>query len=253
MISPIVLPGPVFLADTINQNGIQMVLVPAGTFTMGSNSGPSDAMPEHEVFLDTFYIDMYEVTNAAYSECVLAGVCPPPASLDSSTRVNYFDDPAYANFPVIHVTWEAANTYCTWRGARLPTEAEWEKAARWDPETGTVRTYPWGDDPPTNLLAAYGNNVTDVVQVGSYPNGVSAVGAYDMAGNVWEWVADWYDANYYASSPHDNPTGPASGSHRVFRGGAFDMAADRITGYYRAHQAPTFQSFGTGIRCAYTP
>ena len=181
---------------------------------MGSNSDRDDEKPVHIVYLDAYWIDKTEVTNAEYAKCESARVCKPPISYESLTRFSYYGTEQYANYPVVYVTWTQAKTFCLWSGARLPTEAEWEKAAR-----GTDgRIYPWGNYYTTSALLNYNSNVGDTTAVGKYPSGASIYGALDMSGNVWEWVADWYDASYYASSSSTNPTGPASGGTRVLRG-----------------------------------
>jgi formylglycine-generating enzyme required for sulfatase activity len=225
-----------------------MVFVPAGEFLMGSSDADKDAgsdeKPQHTVYLDAFWIDKYEVTNAQYKQCVGAGRCQQPSTTSSSTRSSYYGDSKYDNYPVIGVSWRDAILFCEWAGKRLPTEAEWEKAAR----GAAGRIYPWGDRYDISKVNADGK-VGDTTAVGSYPAGASPYGAMDMAGNVWEWVADWYDAKYYASSPKDNPTGP-SGSARVLRGGAWDSyqyfvrAADRNSIY------PDYRLINVGFRCA---
>jgi formylglycine-generating enzyme required for sulfatase activity len=187
-----------------------MVYVPAGEFIMGSDEGSSDEQPVHTVYLDAFYIDRTEVTNTQYQECVEAEACGTPSS------TIFYDDADYAQHPVVYVSWNDADAYCRWAGKRLPTEAEWEKAAR-----GTDgRTYPWGEGIDCDR-AQYDECDFGTVPVGSKPKGTSLYGALDMAGNVWEWVADWYDFGYYIRSPDRNPPGPDPGGYRVLRGGSW--------------------------------
>jgi eukaryotic-like serine/threonine-protein kinase len=180
------------------KDGMAMVFVPAGEFTMGSNSSYYlSEQPEHKVNLDAFWIDQTEVTNAMFAKCVLDGECMPQSSLRSGTRGSYYGDTKFDDYPVIYVNWNQAIAYCVWAGRSLPTEAQWEKAAR-----GTDgRTYPWGDTAPSSILLNYNGGVGDTSAVGGYESGKSPYGAYDMAGNVKEWVNDWYDRNYYQISP----------------------------------------------------
>ena len=184
-------------------DGMKMVYVPAGEFQMGSEDGEDDEKPVHTVYLDAFWIDQTEVTNTMYARCVEAGAC---GSFGSSE----FDD-----YPVSSL-WQDARNYCEWVNRRLPTEAEWEKAARGTDE----RMYPWGNTIDESY-ANYSQNVGGTTPVGSYEKGVSFYGAYDMAGNESEWVADWFDENYYSTSPSSNPLGPNSGEFRVARGGSW--------------------------------
>jgi formylglycine-generating enzyme required for sulfatase activity len=225
-------------------DGMVMVYVPEGEFTMGSDD-VWNAKPVHNVYLDAFWIDQTEVTNAMYASCVSAGVCQPPSKNSSYTRDSYYGEPQYDSFPVVYVSWNDANTYCQWTGAHLPTEAEWEKAAR----GADGRPYPWGakiDCQKANYLGCIGNTSP----VGSYESGKSPYGAYDMAGNVWEWVADWYSDTYYASSPSSNPAGPSSGTDRVLRGGSWNNGAQELFSALRGRQVPT-ESFNIfGFRCA---
>jgi eukaryotic-like serine/threonine-protein kinase len=214
---------------TASTDKMTQVLIPAGSFQMGglTDKASEDEEPDHKVTLKAFWMDKTEVTNAQYAECVQAGVCDIPNELKSTSRDAYFASADFANYPVIYVTWNDAGNYCKWAGRRLPTEAEWEYAAR-----GTdYRSYPWGDTEPTDELANFNYKVRDTAAVGSYPKGASPFGILDMAGNVWEWVSDFYSQTYYRESPAENPLGPetagANGLRMSLRGGSWmDGVAD---------------------------
>ncbi len=195
-----------------------MVPIPSGCFNMGDAfaDGWPDELPVHEVCLSAFEMDRHEITNAEYAECVGDGRCTAPKSSNSYSRVTYYGDSAYNNYPVIWMEWHQVEEFCAWAGKRLPTEAEWEYAAR----GGLAgKRYPWGDT-ISSTDANYDMNIGDTTEVESYA--ANGYGLYDMAGNVWEWVADWFDENYYSVSPTNDPTGSANGLHHVKRGGSFD-------------------------------
>jgi len=239
-----------------------MVYVPEGEFLMGtSNSlGYVEEHPQHTVYLDSYWIDQTEVTNSMYSLCISAGVCHVPASRSSFTIQNYFNEPNYANYPVLAVTWEQAATYCEWVNRRLPTEAEWEKAARGI----TGIKYPWGDEfdclkgnfdteeKADLYTVAAGNKICDKYDdtspVGTYPEGVSPFGALDMSGNVYEWVADWYGS--YTSGYVKNPPGPETGTERVLRGGSWNSDSEDVRAAARIHFDPLYTTSDFGFRCA---
>ncbi len=249
--TPIPSPTPTF------PDGAEMVFVPPGEFLMGSAAGEGydDERPQHTVYLEAFLIDKTEVSNSQYQRCVDVGACQ---------QSKYFGDSVYNNAgqPVVGVSWEDARAYCAWVGQRLPTEAEWEKAAR---GTGG-RIYPWGNEFDGNRLNYCDSNcpsdqkdvgVSDgyalTSPVGSYPAGASPYGILDMAGNVWEWVADWYDENYYISSPSSNPAGPGAGNNRVLRGGSWDDNPDYVRSGARGWYSPDARFGDFGFRCARSP
>lgn len=235
--------GPTLGSTEVSEkDGMVLLYVPEGEFTMGSNDGETDEKPLHTVRLDAFWIDKTEVTNAMYALCVKAGACQPP----------FFGLPnsSYDNYPVVYVSWNDATDYCGWAGRRLLTEAEWEKAAR-----GTDgRKYPWGNDaakPSMNLLNL--TNGRGTTEVGRYPSGASPYGALDMAANVSEWVADWYADDYYKNSPAENPLGPTSGQFKVLRGGAWGRDAYHVRAAVRGWSGPSDLSGWDGFRCAFSP
>jgi formylglycine-generating enzyme required for sulfatase activity len=237
-------------------DGATLVCVPAGPFLMGDDPEDPDAdpaaTPRHEVHLSAYWIDRTEVTNAAYETCVERGACPPrPAApgttgVASKTRSDYYHDPAYADYPVLIYTAEEAIAYCDCMGRRLPTEAEWERAA--GDQDG--RTYPWGDTLDCDHAVFYGC-ADDTVAVAALEAGESRVGALGMAGNVAEWVADLWAEGYDVASPVVDPTGPASGSWHVRRGGGFSSLRRDLTVTARRSGAPSHYFDGQmGFRCA---
>src|SRR5687768_6020196 len=200
-------------------DGMPQVFIPTGTFRMGGMDvrAAADEMPSRDVQLDAFWVDQLEVTNAMYLLCVSSGTCTPPQSFKSQRRSDYFNNIEFKDYPVVYVTWGQAKAYCEWAGRRLPTEAEWERAARGD----DFRTFPWGEDKADGLLANFNMLVGDTSRVGTYPTGSSPFGVLDMAGNVAEWVNDFYSFNYSLADIL-NPTGPATSAslNRVVRGGS---------------------------------
>jgi len=232
------------------KDGMEMMYVPAGEFTMGSNIGDIDEKPIHAVYLDAYWIDKYEVTNAQYA---IEGACSRPFIIRSSTRDSYFRNPSYDHYPVINVNWFFADDYCRWTGARLPSEAEWEKAATSQQENGL---YPWGSRLDCSLVNYSQDDIGckgDTNPVNEYHNGASLYGVLGMAGNVWEWVADWYDNTYYSKSPLENPSGPSSGSTRVQRGGSWDSIGVNLRITKRSWGDPSFFWNKVGFRCASSP
>jgi formylglycine-generating enzyme required for sulfatase activity len=244
---------------------MEMVYVPGGTFEMGSTDAEVEAVfeqceqagrsddcqrnwleresPRHSVTLDSFWIDRTEVTNAQYARCVADGTCISPPESKSATRDSYYGEGQFDDYPVMWVSWSDADAYCQWAGGRLPTEAEWEYAAR-GPD-GNV--YPWGNDPPDDTLLNYDSIDRDTTEVGSYPDGASWVGALDMAGNVWEWVSDWYAE--YAASPAENPTGPDTGDEKVLRGGSWNFYPPSSRSAFRLRLIPINREYDAGLRC----
>lgn len=270
--------------------GVAMVFIPSGEFSMGSDAGKPDEAPVHTVYLDSFYIDKYEVTNDLFADFLNKNLAK--VKVDPSGYVNYdgqviYDltqtgygkqwtdriqfngeifevHPDYRTHPLPATAWVTAEAYCAWRGARLPTEAEWEKAAR-----GTDgRKYPWGEAIDGNFAnvcdkncphgsadAALDDGYAETSPVGIYGEGVSPYGAHDMAGNVYEWVSDWYSKAYYSESPAKNPGGPATGEYKVYRGGSWQgsqrySSVDTLRTTYRGSNAPIATMPSYGFRCA---
>jgi len=239
-------------ANSTTRDPSPMILVPSGEFTMGSDEGSAHEMPRHRVYLDAYYMDRHEVTVGQYTKFLEAvGMNPPPMW----TAMN---KPTHQMRPVVNVDWADANKYCEWAGKRLPTEAEWEKAAR-----GTdARIYPWGNEPPDPRKANYGKDKWDnhnaLMLVGELKDGQSPYGIDDLAGNAWEWVSDWYDPHYYATSPSRNPKGPEAGKYKVLRGGSWDFAPENLRSTRRDlnipsstdYDSPAYRNFNSGFRCA---
>lgn len=262
-----------FLSVGINfgapaQDAENLILISAGTFTMGSDNRAADEKPTHKVYLDAYYISKYEVTNAEYYEfwkhqleTASPGQTPRYTPENFSHLPQIGDWPARAeqfpNHPVVGVSWQDANAYAVWKGMRLPTEAEWEKAAR----GYTNRTWPWGNalEPYANTAANDDGYENRLAPVGSFPKGKSYYGVMDMAGNVWEWTADWYSDVYYWQSsqaatkrPKQNPTGPAVGSWRVIRGGSWIDTLTRCSTTFRFYLYPNLKTSFVGFRLAKT-
>ncbi len=252
-------------SDYVDDHGVPMMRIPAGPFIVGGDPTQAveicrifrdecsvswflDEEPAHLVELGDYLIDQFEVTNARYAECVDAGACDPPDLISSATRDSYYGNPEYDDYPVIYISWEDANTYCSWRGARLPTEAEWETAAR-----GGLEGYafPWGDEIPacdtTSLFGAHFNlcDAKDTAQVGSYwPNFLMI---YDMSGNVLEWTSDWYDV-YPGGDP--DISDEFGETYRVARGGSWSTYGDAMRVAIRFPALPTASFNHYGFRCA---
>ncbi|HKZ86101.1 MAG TPA: bifunctional serine/threonine-protein kinase/formylglycine-generating enzyme family protein [Anaerolineae bacterium] len=238
-------------------DGMVMVYVPDGTFQMGSNDGDTDEQPVHEVTLDSFWIDRTEVTNAQYARCVKDGKCSAPSESSSYTPDSYYGESQYADHPVIWVSWDDANDYCAWAEVQLPTEAQWEYAARGPQAT----EFPWGNTFDGTKVNYCDTNCTldwadkkvddgfaDIAPVSSYPEGASWVGALDMVGNVWEWVADWY--GNYPSELQVNPTGPTSEQQfHVLRGGGWGDAVYNVRAADRGINTSDYRLVTLGFRC----
>ena len=221
-----------------------MVLIPGGTFQRGADDGLPNSRPMRSLYVSSFWIDQYEVTNKQYHQCVQAGVCSPPKAREA------FDNPDRAQHPVMNITWLQARTYCHWTGQRLPTEAEWEKAARGI----DGRRYSWGnqEDPLRDWLNPHENGMNGhgTLPVGSLSDNSSPYGVVDLVGNVWEWVNDWYAKDYYNLAPSRNPQGPIRGSFRVLRGGDWSQSPLELQTSYRGWDEMTYWAPKLGFRCA---
>ena len=240
--------SPQLLADESGQEdatgGVtkpEMVLVPGGEFEMGKK-GKDDHSPAHRVYIDEFYLDKYEVTNAQYAEFCLA----TDRNLPEFWEIDHFrSGPDFPNHPVTGISWYDAKAYAEWAGKRLPTEAEWECAAR----GGLAgRDYPGGDKIDSSNANFSKAEKGGTLAVASYP--ANAFGLHDMVGNAGEWVADYYAGNYYEASPDKNPTGPEEGKFRVFRGGGWHTGPGCSKVFYRNGLPPNWVDFNVGFRCA---
>lgn len=249
-------PAHVLTEPLTGKDGAPMIVVPAGSFPMGvpagARDGGRDEYPRHDVFVDTFAIDKFEVTNGRYLEFVKAIGHRVPQNPRNPTRNLWQGDSitdVLTDRPVINVDWFDAEAYCRWAGKRLPTEAEWEKAAK-----GTSdRRFPWGNVEPTPKHLNYNQRwigEKTLMPVGSYEAGKSPYGLYDMAGNVWEWVNDWYDAQYYERSPKKNPKGPDTGTKKVIRGAGWQNETPTVRIFTRVESDPMVRNESTGFRCA---
>ena len=237
--------GAFGVVERINpKDGAVMVWVPPGEFLMGSPEGQGDSneRPQHKVYLDSFWIYKHEVTVGQYRKfCQETG-----HNMPSSTPTGGWKD----DHPMAYVSWDDASAYAKWAAVALPTEAQWEKAAR-----GTDgRKYPWGNEWDAKKCCHGGNKGPDgtTFPVGSFPEGASPYGALDMAGNVWEWCADWFDGEYYANSPRQNPTGPARGALRVLRGGSWYRDVGYCRSADRLRNSPPLRLLDDGFRAART-
>lgn len=231
------------------KDGMPEIYIPAGTFRMGSDSAESKADEKniHDVSLSSFIIDKYEVSNEQYAACVSKGACTAPASKSSYRVTSYYGNPEYNDYPVIYVTWDQAEAYCEWAGMRLPTEAEWEYAAR-----GTeALLYPWGNDYDASLVNDVSNGLYQTESSGTREKDISSFGVMDMGGNVSEWIWDLYsDSQYNTAVLQKNPAGPAQGYYHVFRGGSFLAAKAYTRSSNRASAASTSYAPDRGFRCA---
>jgi len=257
----LVLNGCLFWITEAKEN---MVFIPEGSFLMGYNTendaewGDIDEEPVHEVFLHSYYIDRYEVNASDFS--YFLNIYPGQASryIQTGTGVTiekvadvFRPRAGLENYPANRVSWHGADAYCRWVNKRLPTEAEWEKAARGIDH----RIFPWGDEYPTNDKVTFRRKFAQLgfkamEAVNSMPKGRSPYGARHMAGNVWEWVADWYKDNYYDETPFANPKGPDSGISKVLRGGNWYYKAYYMRTTYRFNERPEIFKIWQGFRCA---
>jgi formylglycine-generating enzyme required for sulfatase activity len=223
-------------------DGMVQIHIAAGEFVMGSNNGPGAVQyPAHKVYLDSYWIDQVEVTNSMFALCQKSGNCRMPARYNT-----YFGYSKYADYPVVYVTWFDAEAFCEWEGGHLPTEAEWEKAARGVNEL----RYPWGSAEPDKSLLNFNAEYKDLMPAYDFLAGASPYGSLNMAGNAREWVSDWFDPNYYLVSPYKNPQGPSTGVNKSLRGGGDFDKANEVQTFYRDNHDPTSPGANRGFRCA---
>jgi len=256
MMTPEFVAGADLPQTETGKDGAPLRLIPGGEFLMGTSlshrDGARDEYPERRIFLNAFYMDVFEVTNGRYLAFTTAtGHRTPEHPRDKNLTLwrGPIVPDAFKDHPVVNVAWSDAAAYCAWAGRRLPTEAEWERAAR-----GTTgRRFPWGDMEPTRTLANYLNqwrNGAGLEPVGSHPQGAGAEGVQDLQGNVWEWVADWYDPSYYENGPIRNPNGPNEGTRKVIRGSGWESEAPLLRSAHRLSSDPTNRNHSLGFRCA---
>ena len=256
--------GEALAANTLSptltgKDGAPMALIPESSFHMGvpqaARDGGVDERPNHKVFVDSFYMDIYEVTNGRYLQFVTDTGHRVPQHPTDPTRALWEGNmmpESVTDLPVINVDWFDSVAYCEWAGKRLPTEAEWEKAAKGDNDW----RFAWGDMEPTtehanfNQLAWRGEST--LVQVGMYEKGKSPYGIYDVAGNVWEWVSDWYQVDYYSHSPTHNPQGPETGKEKTLRSSGWQGETPQMRVFTRIKSVATDRNDSTGFRCAQT-
>jgi sulfatase modifying factor 1 len=233
----------------IEKDPVEMVIIPAGPFIRGSAPGDGrlDEQPRRKIYLNAFAIDKYEVSNAHYMKFLDETLHKPPLNVFAERPFN--KEEGIADLPVVQVTWHDAVDYCFWAGKRLPIEAEWEKAAR-----GTDgRLYPWGEGSPTAQRANFEKDwegKKTFVEVTALPEGQSSFGIFNLAGNVREWVQDWYDAEYYSNSPDKNPKGPDNGILKVLRGGSWRSFDTDLRATSRGKGGFALKTHGIGFRCA---
>ena len=260
-------------ADTVSTDAAvaanQTVLVPEGSFARGCNTYVDKDCAEHEkpfriLELSAFVVDRYEVTVQRWTACIAGGGCGPPTKTFASHGAGFtYGHAGHEQHPVTGVTWQHATDFCKWAGGRLPTEAEWEKAARGScKSTGATacnsaaRLYPWGNMEATCQFAVLadggdGCGKQETWPVGSKPQGETTYGAADMAGNAWEWVADWYSATHYTDATTTDPAGPKFGTERVIRGGSAFWSATYLRASHRAKESPSSAETDIGFRCVY--